>query len=89
MWQPRGENHKSPLARAFLAWETVAPDREIRLTVRPILRPNLGQIYELEELSLKKLFFIIPSVLLLLAAGLLLLCKHAAKRTALACWHES
>lgn len=34
---------------------------------------------------LKKLLFIIPSVLLLLAAGTLVLCKHHAERTGLAC----
>ena len=34
---------------------------------------------------MKKLLFIIPSVLLLLAAGTLILCKHHAERTGLAC----
>jgi uncharacterized protein YxeA len=34
---------------------------------------------------MKKLLFIIPSVLLLLAAGTLILCKHHADRTGLAC----
>ena len=33
---------------------------------------------------MKKLLFIIPSVLLLLAAGTLILCKHHAERTGLA-----
>ena len=60
-----------------------APDREIRLTVRPILRPDLGQIKE--ESYLRKLLFILPSVLLLAAAGLLLLCKRHADRSGLAC----
>ena len=35
--------------------------------------------------SMKKLLFIIPSVLLLLAAGTLVLCKHHAERSGLAC----
>lgn len=39
----------------------------------------------MEETPLKKLLFIIPSVLLLLAAGTLVLCKHHAERTGLAC----
>ena len=34
---------------------------------------------------MKKLLFIVPSVLLLLAAGTLILCKHHAERTGLAC----
>lgn len=34
---------------------------------------------------MKKLLFIIPSVLLLLAVGTLILCKHHAERTSLAC----
>lgn len=34
---------------------------------------------------MKKLLFILPSVLLLAAAGLLLLCKRHADRTGLAC----
>lgn len=34
---------------------------------------------------MKKLLFIIPSVLLLLAAGTLVFCKHPAERTGLAC----
>ncbi len=34
---------------------------------------------------MKKLFYIIPSVLLLLAAGTLVLYKHHAERTSLAC----
>ena len=34
---------------------------------------------------MKKLLFILPSVLLLAAAGLLLLCKRHAGRTGLAC----
>ena len=34
---------------------------------------------------MKKLLFIIPSVLILLAAGTLVLCKHHAERTGLAC----
>lgn len=34
---------------------------------------------------MKKLLFIIPSVLLLAAVGLLLLCKRHAERTGLAC----
>ena len=34
---------------------------------------------------MKKLLFIIPSVLLLLAAGTLVFCKHHAGRTGLAC----
>ena len=34
---------------------------------------------------MKKLLFIIPSILLLLAAGTLVLCKHHAERTGLAC----
>ena len=34
---------------------------------------------------MKKLLFIIPSVLLLLAAGALVLCKRHAERTGLAC----
>ena len=34
---------------------------------------------------MKKLLFIIPSVLLLLVAGTLVLCKHYAERTGLAC----
>ena len=34
---------------------------------------------------MKKLLFIIPSVLFLLAAGTLVLCKHYAERTDLAC----
>ena len=36
-------------------------------------------------LPMKKLLFIIPSVLLLLAAGTLVFCKHHAERTGLAC----
>ena len=35
--------------------------------------------------SMKKLLFIIPSVLLLLAAGTLIFCKHHAERSGLAC----
>lgn len=34
---------------------------------------------------MRKLLFILPSVLLLAAAGLLLLCKRHADRTGLAC----
>ena len=34
---------------------------------------------------MKKLLFIIPSVLLLLAAGTLVFCKHHAEQTGLAC----
>ena len=34
---------------------------------------------------MKKLLFIIPSVLLLLAAGTPVFCKHHAERTSLAC----
>lgn len=34
---------------------------------------------------MKKLLFIIPSVLLLLATSTLVLCKHHAERTGLAC----
>ena len=34
---------------------------------------------------MKKLLFIIPSVLLLLAAGTLVLCKYHASHTGLAC----
>ena len=34
---------------------------------------------------MKKLLFIIPSVLLLLAAGTLVFCKHHTERTGLAC----
>ena len=34
---------------------------------------------------MKKLLFISPSVLLLLVAGTLVLCKHHAERTGLAC----
>lgn len=34
---------------------------------------------------MKKLLFIIPSVLLLLAAGTLVFCKHHAERSSLAC----
>jgi len=34
---------------------------------------------------MKKLLFIIPSVLLLLAAGTLVFCKRHAERTSLAC----
>ena len=36
-------------------------------------------------MPMKKLLFIIPSVLLLLAAGTLVFCKHHAGRTGLAC----
>jgi len=36
-------------------------------------------------MPLKKLLFILPSVLLLAATGLLLLCKRHADRTGLAC----
>ena len=39
----------------------------------------------MEEMPLKKLLLILPSVLLLAAAGLLLLCKRHADRTGLAC----
>ena len=39
----------------------------------------------MEETPLKKLLFIIPSVLFLLAAGTLVFCKHHAERTGLAC----
>lgn len=34
---------------------------------------------------MKKLLFIIPSVLLLLAAGTIVFCKYHAERTGLAC----
>ena len=34
---------------------------------------------------MKKLLFIIPSVLLLLSAGTLVFCKHHAERSSLAC----
>ncbi len=34
---------------------------------------------------MKKLLFIIPSALLLLAAGTLIFCKHHAERSSLAC----
>ena len=36
-------------------------------------------------MSMKKLLFIIPSVLLLLAAGTLVFCKRHAERSGLAC----
>ena len=39
----------------------------------------------MEETPLKKLLFIIPSVLLLLVAGTLVLCKRHAERSGLAC----
>ena len=65
--------------------ETCAPDRESRLTVRFFCVPTWDRIFELEVLPMKKLLFIIPSVLLLLAAGTLVLCKHHAERTGLAC----
>ena len=47
--------------------------------------PTWDRIFELEVLPMKKLLFIIPSVLLLLAAGTLVFCKHHAERTGLAC----
>ena len=47
--------------------------------------PTWDRIFELEVMLLKKLLFIIPSVLLLLAAGTLVFCKHHAERTGLAC----
>ena len=47
--------------------------------------PTWDRIFELEVLPMKKLLFIIPSVLLLLVAGTLVLCKHHAERTGLAC----
>lgn len=62
-----------------------APDRESRLTVRFFCVPTWDRIFELEVLPMKKLLFIIPSVLLLLAAGTLILCKYHAERTGLAC----
>ena len=55
-------------------------------------RPGIAfhrEIYYIEnggiKTSMKKLLFIIPSVLLLLAAGTLVFCKHHAERTGLAC----
>ena len=65
--------------------EGCAPDRESRLTVRFFCVPTWDRIFELEVLPMKKLLFIIPSVLLLLAAGTLVFCKHHAERTGLAC----
>lgn len=47
--------------------------------------PTWDRIFELEVLPMKKLLFIIPSVLLLLAAGTLIFCKRHAERTGLAC----
>ena len=47
--------------------------------------PTWDTIFELEVLPMKKLLFIIPSVLLLLAAGTLVFCKHHAERSGLAC----
>ena len=47
--------------------------------------PTWDRIFELEVMLLKKLLFIIPSVLLLFAAGTLVLCKRHAERTGLAC----
>ena len=47
--------------------------------------PTWDRFYELEEIPLKKLLFILPSVLLLVAVGLLLLCKRHADWTGLAC----
>ena len=47
--------------------------------------PTWDRIFELEVMLLKKLLFIIPSVLLLLAAGTLVFCKHHAERSGLAC----
>ena len=47
--------------------------------------PTWDRIFELEVLPMKKLLFIIPSILLLLAVGTLVFCKHHAERTGLAC----
>ena len=47
--------------------------------------PTWDRIFELEVMLLKKLLFIIPSVLLLLAAGTLVFCKRHAERSGLAC----
>ena len=47
--------------------------------------PAWDRIFELEVMLLKKLFYIIPSILLLLAAGTLVFCKHHTERTGLAC----
>ena len=47
---------------------------------------QLGTEYlNLEVMPMKKLLYIIPSVLLLLAAGTLVFCKHHAERSGLAC----
>ena len=47
--------------------------------------PTWDRIFELEVTPMKKLLFIIPSALLLLAAGTLVFCKRHAERTGLAC----
>ena len=61
----------------------------IMLEVRPTGIASHRDTYFIENggiiTSMKKLLFIIPPVLLLLAAGTLVLCKHHAERTGLAC----
>ena len=47
--------------------------------------PTWDRIFELEVTPMKKLLFIIPSALLLLAAGTLVFCKRHAERSGLAC----
>ena len=82
----QGEQTREARLRGLLDHgETCAPDRESRLTVGFFYVPTWDRIFELEVLPMKKLLFIIPSVLLLLAAGTLVFCKHHAERTGLAC----
>ena len=53
--------------------------------VLAVLKGMLDYEKNLGRTSMKKLLFIIPSVLLLLAAGTLVFCKHHAERRGLAC----
>ena len=58
---------------------------QVTFSFLPDRVPTWNRFYEMEEMPLKKLLFILPSVLLLAAAGLLLVCKRHADRTVLAC----
>ena len=81
----KGSKPEKPACAGFPIMGDGAPDRELRPTVRFFCVPTWDRIFELEVLPMKKLLFIIPSVLLLLAAGTLVFCKHHAERTGLAC----
>ena len=81
----QGEQTREARLRGLLDYGETRARPEMRLTVRFFCVPTWDRIFELEVLPMKKLLFIIPSALLLLAAGTLVFCKRHAERSGLAC----